>query len=65
LKQFCSAQGKEPLEYEYIPRFFDAGMDKIGQIRKDIKMALLSNQNAFANRMTVRGWHFGLIAAPF
>jgi hypothetical protein len=42
--------GKEPPGYEYISRFFDAAMDKIGQILKDRKMASISIQNALANR---------------
>jgi hypothetical protein len=58
-------QGKGPQEYEYIARFFDAAMDKIGQILKDIKMASISNQNTLGNRITVPGGLFGSISLPF
>jgi hypothetical protein len=37
LKQFCSVPGKEPQGYEYISRFFDAALDKIGQILRTAK----------------------------
>jgi hypothetical protein len=37
LKQFCSVPGKEPQGYEYISRFFDAALDKIGQILRTSK----------------------------
>jgi hypothetical protein len=57
--------GKEPPGYEYISRFFDAALDKIGQILKDSKMALISTQNALANRTTVPGGHFGPTSSPF
>jgi hypothetical protein len=54
---------KGPPGYEYISRFFDAAMDKIGQILKDSKMASISIQNALANRTTVPGGHFGPICS--
>jgi hypothetical protein len=57
--------GKDSPGYEYISRFFDAAMDKIGQILKDCKMALISTQNALANRTTVPGGHFRPISSPF
>ena len=57
--------GREPPEYKYISRLFDAAMDKIGQIRKDSKMASISNQNTLGNRVTVPGEHFGSITSPF
>jgi hypothetical protein len=57
--------GKEPPGYEYISRFFDAAMDKIGQILKDSKMASISTKNALANRPTVTGGHFRPISSPF
>jgi hypothetical protein len=37
LRQFCSVLGKGPQEYKYIPRFFDAALDKIGQILRTSK----------------------------
>jgi hypothetical protein len=57
--------GKEPPGYTYISRFFDAALDKIGQILKDSKMASISTQNTLANRTTVPGGHFRPISSPF
>jgi hypothetical protein len=57
--------GKELREYKYISMLFDAALDKIGQILKDSKMALISTQNALANRTTVPGGHFSPISSPF
>ncbi len=40
-------------------------MDKIGQILKDGKMALISGQNTLADRTTICGEHFTQISVPF
>jgi hypothetical protein len=55
--------GKDSPGYKYISRFFDAAMDKIGQILKDRKMALISIQNTLANRTTVPPEHFSPICS--
>jgi hypothetical protein len=65
LKQFCSVPGKELQEYEYISMLFGAAMDKIGQILKDSKMALISNINTLGNRATVPGGNLCPISLPF
>jgi hypothetical protein len=65
LKQFCTVLGKEPPGYEYISRFFDAAMDKIGQILKDVKMAAISNANTLELRTTKSGAHLRPICLPF
>jgi hypothetical protein len=65
LKQFCSEPGKEPPEYEHISRFFDAGLDKIGQILKDEQMAATAIQNTLTKAMSLRGGHFEPRLLPF
>jgi hypothetical protein len=65
LKQFCSVLGKGPKGYKYISRFFDAAMDKIGQILKDDKMAAISNANALELRTTKSSAHLHPICLPF
>jgi hypothetical protein len=65
LKQFCSELGKEPPEYKYISRFFDAGLNKIGQILKDNQMAATVIQNTLAKAMSLRGGHFEPRLLPF
>jgi hypothetical protein len=57
LKQFCSVTGKEPQGHEYISRFFDAALDKIGQI--------LWTANALDPRTTRLGAHLHSICLPF
>jgi ethanolamine transporter EutH len=63
--QFCSGIGKEPMEYKYISRFFDAALDKIGQILKDAQMAATSIQNTLAKAMSLRCGHFEPMLLPF
>jgi hypothetical protein len=65
LKQFCSELGKELQEYEYISEFFDAALDKIGQILKDDQMVAAAIQNALAKAMSLCGGHFGSRLLPF
>jgi hypothetical protein len=57
--------GKELQEYKYISMFFDAAMDKIGQILKDSKMAKISNANTLDHRTTMPVGHLRPISSPF
>jgi hypothetical protein len=56
LNQICSEPyfletlGKEPQDYKYNSRFFDAALDKFGQILKDAKMAAVAKKNYLAGR---------------